>query len=99
MLVHPKSVGYMKLKSKNPFHWPKFYPSYFTDKYNDDIKTFIAAIREVNRIIKQPALQKYEATLYDKPVPGNSYTHSVIESLKLSIPVKSFHKDGTKVCK
>ncbi|KAL1502402.1 hypothetical protein ABEB36_007548 [Hypothenemus hampei] len=70
MLVHPKSHGYLKLKSKNPFHWPKFYPQYMTDKKNEDVKTFIAAIREVIRIIKMPAFKKYGTTLYRKPLPG-----------------------------
>ncbi|XP_050302390.1 glucose dehydrogenase [FAD, quinone]-like [Anthonomus grandis grandis] len=70
MLVHPKSYGYLRLKSKNPFHWPKFYPRYFTDKNNDDIKTFIASIRKTLEIIKMPALQRYRATLYEKPMPG-----------------------------
>ncbi|XP_066149063.1 glucose dehydrogenase [FAD, quinone]-like isoform X1 [Euwallacea fornicatus] len=70
MLVHPKSVGYLKLKSKNPFHWPKFYPQYFTDENNEDIKTFVASIREINRVIKMPALRKFKAELYDKPMPG-----------------------------
>jgi len=70
MLLHPKSCGYLKLKSKNPFHWPKFHPRYLTDKNNEDVKTFIAAIRQVNEIIKMPALQKYGAKLYDKPMPG-----------------------------
>ncbi|CAG9770842.1 unnamed protein product [Ceutorhynchus assimilis] len=70
MLIHPKSHGYLKLKSSNPFHWPKFYPQYFTDKYNEDIKTFIASIRKIIEITKMPALQKYGSRLYDKPMPG-----------------------------
>lgn len=60
----------MKLKSKNPFQWPKFYPQYFTDENNEDIKTFIASIREIIKIIKMPAMQKYEARLDEKSMPG-----------------------------
>lgn len=59
MLVHPKSYGYLKLKSKNPYHWPKLYGNYFTDPENKDMKTFIAAIREVQRISETPAMQRY----------------------------------------
>ncbi|KAF7272119.1 hypothetical protein GWI33_015083 [Rhynchophorus ferrugineus] len=70
MLVHPKSYGYLRLKSKNPFQWPLFYPRYFTDPGNDDIKTFIAAIREIQRINRQPAFQRFRSELYTKPIPG-----------------------------
>ncbi|CAH0548915.1 unnamed protein product [Brassicogethes aeneus] len=70
MLVHPRSVGYLKLKSKNPYHWPKFYGNYFTDPENLDIKTFIAAIREVQRISDSPSMQKYGSTLVTTKIPG-----------------------------
>ncbi|KAJ8931332.1 hypothetical protein NQ314_015740 [Rhamnusium bicolor] len=70
MLVHPRSYGYIKLKSKNPFHWPKFYANFFTDPDNHDMKTFIAAIREIQRINGSPSLQKYGATLVTTPIPG-----------------------------
>ncbi|KAG5867325.1 hypothetical protein JTB14_030900 [Gonioctena quinquepunctata] len=70
MLVHPKSHGYMRLKSKNPFKWPKFYANYFSDPENDDVKTFIASIREIQRINMSPSFQKYGATLWRTPIPG-----------------------------
>lgn len=70
MLIYPKSVGYMKLKSRNPFHWPKFYAGYFSDPKNKDIKTLIASIREIQRIIKSPTMQKYAATILETPIPG-----------------------------
>ncbi|XP_060533574.1 glucose dehydrogenase [FAD, quinone]-like [Cylas formicarius] len=70
MLVHPKSVGYLRLKSKNPYHWPKFYPNYFTDAENHDIKTFVASIREIQRINEMPSFQKYGSLQYDKVLPG-----------------------------
>lgn len=70
MLLHPKSYGYLKLKSKNPFQWPLFYGNYFTDPNNEDLKTFIAAIREVQRIAKAPAFQKYNSRQVKTPLPG-----------------------------
>lgn len=71
MLIYPKSVGYMKLKSKNPFHWPKFYAKYFSDPENQDIKSLIASIRESQRIINSPSMQKYAARILETPIPGN----------------------------
>ena len=70
MLLHPKSFGYMKLKSKNPFHWPKFYGNYFTDDGNADVKTFIAAIREIQQILDKPAFKRYGAKVLPTSIPG-----------------------------
>ncbi|CAG9824318.1 unnamed protein product, partial [Phaedon cochleariae] len=70
LLIHPKSVGYIELRSKNPMDSPRFYTNYFSDPENHDVKTFIAGIREAQRISQSPALQKYAATLVSTPVPG-----------------------------
>ncbi|XP_050517328.1 glucose dehydrogenase [FAD, quinone]-like [Diabrotica virgifera virgifera] len=70
MLVHPKSVGYVKLASKNPFHFPKFYANFFSDPENKDIKTFIAALREVQRMSQSPTMKKLGTRLIQTPIPG-----------------------------
>lgn len=70
MATHPESVGYMKLKSRNPFKWPKFYPNYLSDPGDYDVKTFLAAIREVQRIMSAPSMRWYNATLITTPIPG-----------------------------
>lgn len=70
MLVHPKSVGYMRLKSKNPFDYPLFYGNYLTDPEGADLDTMVAAIRHIERLSKTNAFQKYGSTLNKNPVPG-----------------------------
>lgn len=70
MLLHPKSKGYIKLRSKNPYDSPKLYGGIFTDPENKDLKTFIASIREMQRIAKSPALQQYNTRVLDTPIPG-----------------------------
>ncbi|VEN41224.1 unnamed protein product [Callosobruchus maculatus] len=70
VLLHPKSKGYMTLLSKDPKESPLFFPNYFSDPENHDINTFIGSIRETQRIIKSPALQKYGAKIVDIPIPG-----------------------------
>lgn len=69
MLVHPKSYGYLKLKSKNPFHWPKFYGNFLT--HPDDVKTFVQSIRITEDIVlKTKPFKKYGVRLVKTPVPG-----------------------------
>ncbi|KAJ8937526.1 hypothetical protein NQ314_011805 [Rhamnusium bicolor] len=42
MLLHPKSKGYLKLRSKNLFDPPLLYGNYFSDPENHDLKTLIS---------------------------------------------------------
>lgn len=70
MLVHPKSKGYIKLKDKNPFHWPLLYGNYFTDPDNQDIDTMVEGIKEIIRISRSPAMQSVGSTLSNIPLPG-----------------------------
>jgi choline dehydrogenase-like flavoprotein len=68
LLLHPRSKGHMRLKSKNPYHYPLFYPNYFDDER--DLDTFVAGIREVIRIIQQKPFQDIGARLHEAKVPG-----------------------------
>lgn len=68
MLLHPKSKGFLKLKSTNPFKHPLFYPNFFDD--SRDVDTLLAAIRESIRISNQKSLQHLGLKLYEAKVPG-----------------------------
>lgn len=70
MLVHPNSKGFIKLKDKNPFSWPKLYGNYFTDPGNQDIDTLVEGIKEIIRISESPAMQSIGSRLHDIPLPG-----------------------------
>lgn len=93
MLLHPKSVGYMKLRSRNPFDYPLFYGNYLTDAEGHDLKTMVAAIRFINRLSKTQAFQKFGSTLNPIPVPGcegytfnsDSYWKCAIRSLSITL--------------
>lgn len=73
MLFHPKSVGYMELKSSNPFHWPKFYPNFF--KNPDDVETILEGIRYTLQLAKTPPFQKLGARLHSTPLPNCAHLH------------------------
>lgn len=73
ILLHPDSYGWIELKSKNPFDFPKFYANYFSDPGNKDIKRFIDAIREIQRINETPTMKELNATLVKTPIPGTIF--------------------------
>lgn len=70
MLLHPKSFGSLKLRSKNPDDPPLCYGNYLTDPYEQDLKLLIKSIRLMQKLVQSDGFKKLDATLYDKPVPG-----------------------------
>lgn len=70
MLLHPKSIGYLRLGSTNPRDPPKFYGNYVSDPDNVDMKTMIAAMKFILDLIETPPFKKHGVRVHDKPVPG-----------------------------
>lgn len=66
VLLHPKSKGYMELKSDNPFQWPKFYTNFL--KEEEDLETLLRGIKHVIRILDTPAMKRYGARLHNIPL-------------------------------
>lgn len=48
VLLRPFSRGRIMLKSRNPFHWPRMQPNFFSDQR--DIQTLTKGIRSVTGI-------------------------------------------------
>lgn len=68
VLLHPRSRGFLKLKSRNPFHHPLFYPNFFND--TRDIDVLLEGIREAIRIVSQQPFRDLGVHLYNASVPG-----------------------------
>lgn len=68
MLLHPKSRGYMKLKSKNPWNWPLFYANYF--QHEQDLDTIVEGIKMAVELSQTKAFQKYGTYLNHIPLEG-----------------------------
>lgn len=68
LMLHPKSRGQIRLKDKNPFHWPKISYDYFSDL--GDLKTMIAGIRYILKLAQTEPFQKIGARLHDKKFPA-----------------------------
>ena len=73
MHFRPRSIGKMRLADKNIYHWPKFYPKSFSNKYDEDV--ILHGIKEAIRISQQPAMQEIGARLHDIPLPGCEHLH------------------------
>lgn len=83
VLLHPRSQGFLKLKSRNPFHRPLFYANHFDD--DRDVDTLVAGIREAIRIGSQPAFQQLGAHLYEAKLTECNFTFNTDEYWKCYI--------------
>lgn len=59
ILMKPKSRGYIRLKSKNPFHWPLFYPGYYQNE--TDLHTMVRGIKMVSILL---CITRYPSSLF-----------------------------------
>lgn len=57
LLLRPKSTGWVRLKSRNPLHYPAIEPNYFA--HREDILTLIEGIRIAHAVSNSSAFQKY----------------------------------------
>lgn len=67
-LLHPKSVGYLELKDKNPLNSPRFYANFF--KEPEDVETVLEGIRYALNMTQTKPFQKIGAKLHDIPIPS-----------------------------
>ncbi|KAJ8937525.1 hypothetical protein NQ314_011804 [Rhamnusium bicolor] len=70
ILLHPKTRGYLKLQSKDPYDQPLIYLKYLADPENKDVKTMIAGIRFIQKLANTTAFRKMGARLHDLSVHG-----------------------------
>ncbi|XP_053617633.1 glucose dehydrogenase [FAD, quinone]-like [Plodia interpunctella] len=68
MLLHPKSVGRLELRDRNPFSHPRIYGNYLTDK--TDSATFVASIRHIQALAATEPFQKFGARVYPANYPA-----------------------------
>ncbi|CAG2060290.1 unnamed protein product [Timema podura] len=74
VLLRPHSQGYIRLRSKNPFHWPLIYPNYLSDER--DMKVLVEGVKMAVAVGESAAFQRYNSTLYRAPCPGcESFEH------------------------
>ncbi|XP_044738153.1 glucose dehydrogenase [FAD, quinone]-like [Chrysoperla carnea] len=69
VLLHPKSTGYLRLRSKNISDHPILHGNYYTDPEQHDVRTMVAAVKEIIRLSETKAFQRFGSKLYDTPFP------------------------------
>ncbi|KAJ8686459.1 hypothetical protein QAD02_022253 [Eretmocerus hayati] len=97
MLMRPKSKGRILLRSKNPRAKPRIYANYLDDP--EDVRIMVKGIRSAIEVSKTKAMQQFDSTLYDVPVPGcEGYTYDSDEYWECAVRTFTFtiyHHSGT----
>ena len=67
-LLRPRSIGCIRLKSKDPYSKPAINPRYFKDEH--DVKVIVEGTKIAMALSRTKAFQKFGARFYTKPFPG-----------------------------
>lgn len=68
MMLRPKSRGFIKLRSKNPFEYPLMYHNYLT--HPDDVGVLREGVKAAIAVGQTQAMKRFGARFHDKPLPN-----------------------------
>lgn len=68
LLLRPKSTGWVRLYSRNPFHQPLLIPNYFA--HREDVQVLVEGIKIAINISKTDAFQRFGSFHHIIPMPG-----------------------------
>ncbi|KAM3966685.1 glucose dehydrogenase [FAD, quinone] [Aphomia sociella] len=68
VLIRPRSVGRLMLRSANASDNPKIFPNYLD--HPNDIRIMVEGVRLTQKVIGTKAFQRYGTRLHDTPFPG-----------------------------
>lgn len=70
ILLHPKSRGEIRLKSKSPYIYPLISPKFLSDSKGEDIEAMYEGIKLALEIVNTKAFKKLNASLMYAPLPA-----------------------------
>lgn len=95
--LRPRSRGYVRLQSADPFDYPIINPNYYADPY--DIKVTIEGIKIALALGRTKAFRQFGTRFYDKPFPGCEgfpmWSDQYLECWVRSYSVTLAHTAGT----
>ncbi|XP_012274594.1 glucose dehydrogenase [FAD, quinone]-like [Orussus abietinus] len=68
ILQNPRSVGRLRLKSKNPFHWPVLEPNFFS--HPADLEILLEGVKHAVNVSLTEPFQAYGSRLHGAKIPG-----------------------------
>lgn len=97
LLLRPKSRGWVRLRSSNPFHYPLFHANYFDDP--QDVRTLVEGVKVALRVSEAKAFRQFGSYLHTIPLPTcqhikfgtDAYWECHIRSISMTI----YHPVGT----
>ena len=97
MLLRPKSVGSIRLRSNNPFDFPYIYPNYFKDE--SDLKTLVEGAKIAVALSRTQSMQRFGSKINSLKFPGCThipmYTDLYWECMIRQYSVTIYHPVGT----
>ncbi|CAG0884711.1 unnamed protein product [Cyprideis torosa] len=96
-LLRPRSKGVIKLRSRNPYDYPRIWANYLTDPF--DTATMVEAMKILIAFSKTPAMQAYGSKLYSTPIPGcehlDLWSDPYLECLVRHMSTTNYHPSCT----
>ncbi|XP_055698387.1 glucose dehydrogenase [FAD, quinone] [Phlebotomus papatasi] len=97
LLLRPRSRGWVRLYSRNPFQAPIMEPNYFNDPH--DIKTLVEGAKIARKVADAKVFKQFGSRIYRKPLPNckhlKFWSDEYIECHIRTISMTIYHPVGT----
>ncbi|KAF2903353.1 hypothetical protein ILUMI_02834 [Ignelater luminosus] len=70
VLLHPRSTGTIKLKTRDPLDYPLLDSNLYSARYGDDMKEMLKIIKDIFDISRTPAFRSINSTYVSEPLPA-----------------------------
>lgn len=97
LLLRPRSRGWVRLRSKNPFHFPRMDPNYFDDPF--DVRTLVEGAKIAIRVADANVFKQFGSRIHRRALPNckkykflsDAYLECHIKTISMTI----YHPVGT----